>query len=215
MSLGLCVSIISVDALCDQLDRCVQQGSVCVIDGAPLNRDLMSVAKRRPNVVLIEGDVQNPDQYAAIPQVDVIVADLSRPDQSQILGQHAVRFLRPGGKFMLIIDAARIDATVSAYAVFHKEVTALRMQRLKPHEQVTLEPFFRNYAVVRAPLMRGLMACTFVLTCWVACTCRSVDVCKMQRHQDQFDILRSAKSCLFISSKDGTLLIVVRLVGWL
>ena len=60
-----------------------------------------------------------------------------------------------GGKFVISIKANCIDSTVSAEAVFAREVKKLQEDGFKPAEQLTLEPYERDHAVVvgtyRAP----------------------------------------------------------------
>jgi len=41
-----------------------------------------------------------------------------------------------------------IDSTAAAEAVFASEVNKLRAEKIKPREQITLEPFERDHAVV-------------------------------------------------------------------
>jgi fibrillarin-like rRNA methylase len=60
-----------------------------------------------------------------------------------------------GGKFVISIKANCIDSTVAAEAVFAREVKKLQEDGFKPAEQLTLEPYERDHAIVvgtyRAP----------------------------------------------------------------
>ena len=49
---------------------------------------------------------------------------------------------------MISIKANCIDSTAPAEAVFANEVEKLKAERLKPQEQLTLEPYERDHAVV-------------------------------------------------------------------
>lgn len=49
---------------------------------------------------------------------------------------------------MISIKANCIDSTAAAEAVFAGEIDKLKSERLKPLEQVTLEPYERDHAVV-------------------------------------------------------------------
>lgn len=80
--------------------------------------------------------------------VDVIFADVAQPDQSRIVALNAHTFLRNGGHFLISIKANCIDSTASAEAVFASEVKKLQQENLKPQEQLTLEPYERDHAVV-------------------------------------------------------------------
>ena len=54
-----------------------------------------------------------------------------------------------------LFQASCIDSTATPEAVFAAEVTKLRNEKIKPKEQITLEPYERDHAVVigvyRAP----------------------------------------------------------------
>lgn len=81
--------------------------------------------------------------------VDVIFADVAQPDQARILSLNAQYFLKNNGKFCISIKANCIDSTASAEIVFAKEVKKLQEEQFKPQEQITLEPYERDHAVVR------------------------------------------------------------------
>lgn len=51
---------------------------------------------------------------------------------------------------MVFLQANCIDSTAEAEAVFADEVTKLRGEKFKPKEQITLEPYERDHAVVVA-----------------------------------------------------------------
>lgn len=112
-------------------------------------RDLLNMAKKRTNVIPIIEDARHPLKYRVlVGMVDVIFADVAQPDQARIVALNAQNFLKDDGHFVLSIKASCIDSTVPAEAVFAAEVTKLRKERLKPREQITLEPFERDHACV-------------------------------------------------------------------
>jgi len=80
--------------------------------------------------------------------VDVLFADVAQPDQARILALNASYFLKNGGHFVISIKANCIDSTVPAEVVFQKEVAYLQGEKFKPSEQITLEPYERDHAVV-------------------------------------------------------------------
>jgi rRNA 2'-O-methyltransferase fibrillarin len=119
-------------------------------------RDLVNMAKQRPNIIPIIEDARHPQKYRMlVPMVDVIFADVAQPDQARIVGLNAQYFLKSGGNFVISIKASCIDSTAPPEAVFAREVKKLQELSLKPKEQVTLEPYERDHAVVvgvfRAP----------------------------------------------------------------
>jgi len=56
--------------------------------------------------------------------------------------------LKTGGHFVISIKASCIDSTATPEAVFAGEVKKLQSERLKPKEQLTLEPYERDHAIV-------------------------------------------------------------------
>jgi len=48
----------------------------------------------------------------------------------------------------LCVQANCIDSTAAAEAVFASEVEKLKKEKIKPQEQITLEPYERDHAVV-------------------------------------------------------------------
>jgi len=80
--------------------------------------------------------------------VDVMFADVAQPDQARIFALNAQSFLKTEGFFVMSIKANCIDSTAPAEVVFAKEVKKLQEEKFKPHEQITLEPYERDHAVV-------------------------------------------------------------------
>ncbi len=112
-------------------------------------RDLVNMAKQRPNVIPIIEDARHPQKYRMlVPMVDVVFADVAQPDQARIVGLNAQYFLRNGGHYVISIKASCIDSTAQPEAVFAREVKKLQEMQLKPREQVTLEPYERDHAMV-------------------------------------------------------------------
>jgi rRNA 2'-O-methyltransferase fibrillarin len=112
-------------------------------------RDLINVAKKRTNIIPIIEDARHPQKYRMlVGMVDVLFADVAQPDQARILALNAHYFLKTGGHFVISIKANCIDSTANAEIVFAKEVKKLQEEQLKPMEQITLEPYERDHAVV-------------------------------------------------------------------
>lgn len=119
-------------------------------------RDLMNVAKKRTNIIPIIEDARHPHKYRMlVGMVDCVFADVAQPDQARIVAINAHNFLKNEGHFVISIKANCIDSTAQPEAVFAEEVKKLQAEKLKPQEQLTLEPYERDHAVVvgvyRAP----------------------------------------------------------------
>lgn len=114
-----------------------------------IGRDLINMAKSRTNVIPIIEDARHCLKYRMlVGMVDTIFADVAQPDQARIVALNASYFLKTGGHFVISIKASCIDSTAPPEAVFAREVKKLQADLLKPQEQLTLEPYDRDHAVV-------------------------------------------------------------------
>ncbi|KAL4508298.1 hypothetical protein ABPG72_003602 [Tetrahymena utriculariae] len=112
-------------------------------------RDLVNMAKKRNNVVPIIGDARKPQEYRfLVGMVDIVFADVAQPDQARIMGMNCQYFLKNGGHFLISIKACCIDSTNEPAVVFSNEVQKLKEEGLKPEQQLTLEPYERDHAMV-------------------------------------------------------------------
>jgi len=114
-------------------------------------RDLINMAKSRTNVIPIIEDARHPLKYRMlIGMVDCVFADVAQPDQARIVSLNSHHFLKNGGHCVISIKASCVDSTAAPEAVFSQEVNKLRSEGFKPLEQITLEPYERDHAVVVA-----------------------------------------------------------------
>lgn len=112
-------------------------------------RDLLNVAKKRTNIIPIIEDARHPLKYRMlVGMVDCIFADVAQPDQARIVAINAQHYLKNNGHFVISIKANCIDSTAEPEAVFANEVKKMQADKLKPLEQLTLEPYERDHAVV-------------------------------------------------------------------
>jgi rRNA 2'-O-methyltransferase fibrillarin len=94
-------------------------------------------------------DARIPNRYRMLlSTVDVIFADVAQPDQARIVIHNAQSFLKDGGHVLISIKASCIDSTVAPETIFASEVEKLRENQFRPLEQVTLEPYERDHAMV-------------------------------------------------------------------
>jgi len=112
-------------------------------------RDLVNMAKKRPNVVPIIEDARHPQKYRMlVPMCDVIFADVAQPDQSRILGLNASMFIKNRGHFVISVKASCIDSTQKPEHVYANEIEVLKAQKFRPVERISLEPYERDHIVV-------------------------------------------------------------------
>jgi len=112
-------------------------------------RDLVNMAKKRTNVIPIIEDARHPQKYRMLmPMVDVIFADVAQPDQARILGLNASMFVKNRGHFVISIKASCVDSTKAPEVVFASEIEALKKEKFRPVEKISLEPYERDHIVV-------------------------------------------------------------------
>ncbi|OLL25301.1 rRNA 2'-O-methyltransferase fibrillarin [Neolecta irregularis DAH-3] len=112
-------------------------------------RDLINMAKKRTNVIPIIEDARHPQKYRMlVGMVDCVFADVAQPDQARIIALNAHNFLKANGGIVISIKANCIDSTVDAATVFAREVKKLQEERIKPEEQLTLEPYERDHCII-------------------------------------------------------------------
>ncbi len=103
------------------------------------------MATHRTNVIPIIEDARHPLRYRMlVSMVDVIFADVAQPDQARIVGLNAHLYLKVDGGIVVSVKANCIDSTAAPEAVFAREVQKMKEERIKPIEQLTLEPFERG-----------------------------------------------------------------------
>ena len=119
-------------------------------------RDLINMATHRTNIIPIIEDARHPTRYRMlVSMVDAIFADVAQPDQARIVGLNAHLYLKVGGGVIVSIKANCIDSTAAPAAVFAREVQKLREERIAPKEQVPLEPYERDHAIVAGVYKRS------------------------------------------------------------
>eukprot|EP00742_Colponemidia_sp_Colp-10_P017390 GILJ01019997.1.p1 GENE.GILJ01019997.1~~GILJ01019997.1.p1 ORF type:complete len:237 (+),score=23.35 GILJ01019997.1:742-1452(+) len=129
----------------------VSTGQVFAVEyGGEDYRQLEEVANTHSNIVPIHANARFPLQYQSIISgpVDCIYCDVLQPDQCQILIANAQQFLKPGGGFLMVVDADTVNSEETEQKIFMGEVEKLRSGNLKPKEMLTLEPFARRFAVI-------------------------------------------------------------------
>lgn len=107
------------------------------------------MAKKRTNIIPIIHDARKPQDYRfLVGMVDIVFADVAQPDQARIIGQNCKMYLKNGGKFLISIKSNCIDSTHKPQVVFANEINKMREMGLTPMEQLSLEPYARDHAVV-------------------------------------------------------------------
>ncbi|WBW71330.1 fibrillarin, rRNA and histone methyltransferase [Schizosaccharomyces osmophilus] len=118
-------------------------------------RDLLNMAKKRTNVIPIVEDARHVQKYRMlIGMVDAIFADVAQPDQARIVALNAAAFLKNEGGVVISVKASCIDSTADASVVFAREVKKMQEEKIKPQEQLTLEPYERDHCIIVGKYLR-------------------------------------------------------------
>ncbi len=81
-------------------------------------RELIQVCEKRPNMMPIHADANNPIEYEDVGKVDVVYQDVSQPNQPEILIKNCDMFLKNGGMAYLCVKSQSIDVTLPPQKVF-------------------------------------------------------------------------------------------------
>lgn len=81
-------------------------------------RELIAVCEKRPNMMPIHADANNPIEYEDVGKVDVVYQDVSQPNQPEILIKNCDMFLKNGGMAYLCVKSQSIDVTLPPQKVF-------------------------------------------------------------------------------------------------
>ena len=112
-------------------------------------RELVTLAKTRPNIVPIIEDARHPQKYRMlVPMVDYLFADVAQPDQARIFALNAEHFLRNGGGFMLSVKAACVDSTLPEKEIYQQAQAELESSGFRCEEIADLNEYHRGHAVL-------------------------------------------------------------------
>lgn len=129
------------------------KGTLFAIEIAPrVAREFIErVALKRKNVIPIIEDARNPDCYNSVfSKVDVVYCDIAQPDQTNIAILNCKKYLKKGGKMLLIIKARSIDTTQDPEKIFKQEAAKLEDAGFKVTQIIRLDPFDRDHAIINS-----------------------------------------------------------------
>lgn len=117
---------------------------------------LENVVKYRRNVVPIITDAKHPEKYTAVyGRIDIVYSDVAQPDQTEIAVANCNAFLEEGsdGFLFLVVKASSIDALKEKKQVFEEQSSILRKSEFQILQEIDLEPYDRNHAMIVAKPM--------------------------------------------------------------
>ncbi|MGI0091259.1 MAG: fibrillarin-like rRNA/tRNA 2'-O-methyltransferase [Nitrososphaerales archaeon] len=128
-------------------------GKVFGVEVAPrvAREFLENVVKYRKNVIPIVADAKHPEKYTTVyGKINVVYCDIAQPDQTEIAIENCNTFFEDSGFLFLVVKASSIDALKSKKQVFQDQVKILERSNFEILEQIDLEPYDRNHAMLVA-----------------------------------------------------------------
>ena len=112
-------------------------------------RDLVTVARERPNIIPLLMDATRPTDYRMmVGSADVIYQDVSQRDQTSIFLDNARMLLRAGGAGVLMYKARSTDVTADPAALFRAARAKLSVEGFTVRQPLTLEPYEKDHAAL-------------------------------------------------------------------
>jgi fibrillarin-like pre-rRNA processing protein len=125
-----------------------QEGEIYSVEiSAHCLRSLIPLSDRRSNIIPIQGDARQPQEYQDVGTVDTLYQDVAQPDQDELLIKNAKMFLKKGGIAMICIKSQSIDVTKDPKVVFDEVVRKLETV-FEVVEEIKLEPFDKDHLFV-------------------------------------------------------------------
>ncbi|MDA4130506.1 MAG: fibrillarin-like rRNA/tRNA 2'-O-methyltransferase [Thaumarchaeota archaeon] len=132
-------------------------GTIFAVEVAPrVARELLeNVVKYRKNVVPIIADAKHPEKYPGLyGVVDFVYCDIAQPDQTEIAIQNCRTYFEKGvtSTLFLVVKASSIDALKPKKEIFSQQVHILERSGFQILQQIDLEPYDRNHAMLVAKI---------------------------------------------------------------
>lgn len=110
-------------------------------------RGLLEVSKERKNMIPILADARKPETYLGLlERCDVIYQDVAQANQSEILIENAVMYLKKGGYIIMAIKARSIDSARGPKEVINAEISKLK--NVKITQVIDLTPYVKDHSIV-------------------------------------------------------------------
>ncbi len=111
-------------------------------------RKLLNLAEKRPNIVPILEDANQPDIYSRlVGQVDILYQDIAQRNQTDIFIKNAF-MLKPGGTGYLMVKSRCIDVSAAPTKIFNECRLELEGAGFKVLEMIRLEPHEKDHMAI-------------------------------------------------------------------
>jgi fibrillarin-like pre-rRNA processing protein len=129
----------------------LQEGRVVAVEKSPRSfRDLLDLARSRNNVDPVLSDARDVDGLMAVVggPVDLLYQDVAQRDQDVIFVNVARRFLRPGGRGMIMVKARSVSVAREPEEVYDAVSARLEAEGFAVTGRVPLEPWEKDHAAI-------------------------------------------------------------------
>jgi fibrillarin-like pre-rRNA processing protein len=126
-------------------------GTVVAVEFAPEPfRELVTVARDRPNVLPVLADARDPSTYSVQvgPPVDVVYQDVAQRDQWEIARRNARALMAGDGTLLLVVKARSVDVARSAHRVFDEVAARAEADGFRVRETVDIGAYAEGHAVL-------------------------------------------------------------------
>ncbi len=121
---------------------------------ARVARELLeNIVRYRKNIIPIIADARQPESYRSVyGDISVVYSDIAQHDQTEIALANCRSFLDHDhrGRLFLVVKASSIDVLKRKSYVFSEQRKILEKSGFSALQQIDLEPFDRNHAMIIA-----------------------------------------------------------------
>ena len=132
------------------LSDIVTKGTIYAVESSPIaTTNLLTVSKRRQNIIPLLADANHPERYQAIvPPVDLIYQDISQRNQADIFTRNIKRFLKPEGTGVIMVKARSIDVALKPKQAYDLVANHLKQMDFFIKKTLDLAPFEKDHAAL-------------------------------------------------------------------
>ena len=125
----------------------IPDGKIYAVEISPRTfRDLLVLAKQRPNIFPILADAMKPETYRYIVgKVDIIYQDIAQRSQASIFMANANSFLKKNGNAYLMIKANCIDSVKESSLIYKDIRDEMTSAGFLVKNAVELDPYQKDH----------------------------------------------------------------------
>jgi fibrillarin-like pre-rRNA processing protein len=125
----------------------VVDGTIYCVEFSPrMMRELLTVCRRRDNMIPLLEDASKPYNYRGLMEkADLVYSDVAQPNQTEIFMDNMRMYLKEGSQGMFMIKARSIDVTRKPRQIFREETSKLKEHGFRVVDKVDLDPYEKDH----------------------------------------------------------------------